>query len=181
MKIRIALLIGALCSLPAYAEAPVEFNVSGQAVFTRIKASDESFSPKLFHLKAGVELTESALAGIGLQAMVSVPISDSTKNEFTVDIDRQHGAYLTLTDPNASPEDLKFVVYVGYATTKLEIEPDMIGGNSSKTFDGTSFGFSLQQRIYADKPWAWSLDCSRFYRDSDIRMDGCGVGANYEF
>src|SRR5690606_25134300 len=180
MKTRIALFIGALCAMPAQADAPLEFNMSGQAVFTRIKAADENFSPKLFQLKAGVELTDSALAGVGLQAMVGLPIADSTKNNFTIDIDAQHGAYLTLTDPTAAPDAVKFVLYVGYATTKLEVSPDFTGGSANRTFDGTSYGFSLQQRIYANKPWAWSLDCTRFYRDSNMRIDGCGVGANYE-
>lgn len=181
MKTRIALLLSTLCAFNAHAEMPLDFNVSGQAVFTKLKVADESFSPKIFQFKAGVELTETALSGVGLQLMAGTPISDSSKDGLTIDVKEQHGAYLTLTDPDAADDALKFVLFVGYASTKLEMEPDFLGGNSSSTFSGTSFGFSLQQRIVADTPISWTLDCTRFYRDSDLRMDGCGVGATYDF
>jgi hypothetical protein len=181
MKTRIALILSALVAANANAEIPLDFNASGQAVFTRIKTADESFSPKLFQFKAGVELTDTSLSGIGLQLMAATPISDSSKNGLTLDVKEQHGAYLTFTDPDATSDALKFVLFVGYASTKLEMEPVLLGGNPSSKFSGTSFGFSLQQRIVADMPISWTIDCTRFYRDSDLRMDGCGLGATYDF
>lgn len=181
MKIRIALIISALFSLSVHAEVPLDFHVSGQAVFTRIKAAGESFSPNMFHIKADAQITEGAFDGIGLQAVVGVPLRDSVKNDMTVDFKKHSAAYITLTDPDAGPNSLKFVVFVGYASTELETRLGTTGTYSVDTFDGTSFGISLQQRIFPKTPLYWNLDCTRFYKDSDIRMDGCGIGATYAF
>lgn len=181
MKTRIALIIGALFSVSVQADVPLDFHVSGQAVFTRIKAAGETFSPNLFHIKADAQVTEGAFDGIGLQGVVGIPMSDSVKNDLSVEIKKHSAAYITLTDPDAGPNSLKFVVFVGYATTELETQLETTGAYALDTFNGTSFGISLQQRIFPKTPLYWNLDCTRFYKDSDIRMDGCGLGATYAF
>lgn len=181
MKTRIALLLSGLCSLSAQAELPVDFQVSGQAVYAQIKAADEKFTPSLFNFKADASVTEGALAGIGLQAVVGVPINDSTKNDLTVEITDHNAMYLTLTNPDADPNGIKFVVYVGYASTKLKTLTQATSDYTKLTLDGTSYGFSLQQRVTANSPFSWTLDCTRYVKDSNIRIDGCGVGAAYGF
>jgi hypothetical protein len=57
---RLALVISAisgLASLGAQADVPVAFHLSGQGVYTQVKASSEKLSPSLFQLKADVEFT----------------------------------------------------------------------------------------------------------------------------
>lgn len=180
MNSRLLIAVSALfSSIGVHANDLVEFNVSGQAIYTQVKSAGVSFSPTLFQLKASAELTEGPLSGIGLQGMVSTPINDATKNNLTVNIKDQHGAYITLTDPEAEQGSIKVIVYIGYAATKLETEWDT--GSMTDTFSGTSFGVTLQQRFSPTSPISWSVDCSRFYRDSNMRIDGCGLGANYVF
>src|SRR4051794_5304448 len=111
---RLALIIsaiGSIASLAAQAEgtSPV-FHVSGQAVYTKVKASGESFSPSLFQLKADLEFTEGLMDGIGIQGLVAAPMSDDTANGMTLEITQQSGLYITLTNPDTQPDDLKISI-----------------------------------------------------------------------
>lgn len=180
MKKFSALLIACLASFGAHAESPLDYDVSGQFVYTQVKAAGETFSPRLFQVKAGVSLNESLFSGIGIQGQYATPISDSTKGNLTVDIESQSGVFVTLVDPDTDPESLKFVLLVGYGSTKLATR-DQLDAEVSDTFSGLAYGFSFQQRIFAKKPVALSLDCMRYYRDSHLRIDGCGLGATYAF
>lgn len=175
------LFLSGLCTLAAHADIPVDFQLSGQAVYTQIKVANEKFTPSLFNFKADAEVTEGAFSGIGVQAVLGVPMTNSEKNGLTVDINSHSAFYITLTDPDADPNGIKFVVYVGYATTKLETQSPATGNYGKNTLDGTSYGLSLQQRVMANSPFSWTLDCTRFIKDSNMRIDGCGVGAAYEF
>src|SRR5690606_8306162 len=107
MKKFSALLIACLASLGAHAESPLDYDVSGQFVYTQVKAAGETFSPRLFQVKAGVSLNESLFSGIGIQGQYATPISDSTKGNLTVDIESQSGVFVTLVDPDTDPESLK--------------------------------------------------------------------------
>ncbi len=53
-----ALLLGALASTGANADIPLDFNVSGQAVYTQVKTGGERFSPSVFQFKGGVEFDD---------------------------------------------------------------------------------------------------------------------------
>ncbi len=180
MKKLIALLLTSLASLSVQADVPLDFEVSGQLVYGQVKAAGERFAPRLFHIRAEANINESLFSGIGLQGLVGVPVGDSTKNNLTVDVKSQNAVYVTLTDPDADKDALRFVVLLGYASTKLETR-DLHNNASSDTFSGFSYGFSFRQRIFAGKPVYLSLDCTRFFRDSSLRIDGCGLGANYAF
>jgi hypothetical protein len=182
MKKYIALLTALLVAEGALAQqSPVEFHASGQAVMTRIKAAGEHFSPTLFQFKADAQLTDGFFDGVGFQGVVGVPISDDKKNNLTVDIKQQTAAYITFTSPNSEPNDLKFVLFVGYASTELESTLSSLNLEVKDKYAGTSYGFSLQQRIFANKPIYLTLDCARYYKKSDMKIDGCGLGATYAF
>jgi len=120
MKKYLALLVGLLAVQGTSAQSPVEFHASGQAVVTRIKAAGEHFSPTLLQFKADAQLTEGFFDGVGIQGVLGVPVNDAKKGNLTVDVKQQSAAYVTFTSPHHEPDDLKFVLYVGYASTELE-------------------------------------------------------------
>lgn len=183
MKKYLSFLLTAVAANSAMAQQsiPVDFHASGQAVMTRIKSAGESFSPTLFQFKADAQLTEGFFDGVGIQGVVGVPLSDDKKGNLTLDVKQQTAAYITFTSPNPSQDDLKFVLFVGYASTELETQLDSLGLKDKDTFSGTSYGISLQQRIFEKRPVFLTLDCARYYKKSDLRIDGCGLGATYAF
>lgn len=181
-----ALLLGAFASTAAQAEIPLAFHVSGQATYTQVSSKSDNlqrarFSPTLFHFKGDLEFTDGLLDGIGLQGVFGVPISNDEKHGMTVEITEQTAAYITLTDPDYEPSDLKISVLLGYASTELEYHLPRLGGPVTETYSGFSFGFSLQDPIIEGKPYYWTLDCVRSYNDDDLRVDGCGLGVTYAF
>lgn len=188
MRNQITFVIGALssalfglgASLNAFAEMPVEFRLSGQPVYTQIKSEGETFSPTLFHFKASVEGTQGILGGIGVQAVMAVPMSDASNDGLTVSVKEQSAVYLTLSNPETDHEDIRFTLLLGYSSSQLETQVGEQGAIVN-TFDGASYGFSFHQKVLENKPLFWSLDCTRFYRDDNLRFDGCGLGATYAF
>ncbi|HEY0892233.1 MAG TPA: outer membrane beta-barrel protein [Cellvibrio sp.] len=183
---RLALVISAisgLASLGAQADVPVAFHLSGQGVYTQVKASGETFSPTLFQLKADMEFTDGLLDGIGLQGMVAAPMSDDNVNELTLEITQQSGIYLTLTNPDTQPEDLKVSILLGYASTEIETYLPALGesGRNKDTFSDFSYGISLQDQVIEGKPFYWTLDYLRYYNDDNLRVDGLGLGVTYAF
>ena len=190
---RLALVISAITSIASLgvqaadtetsAERPVDFYLSGQAVYTQIKASGESFSPALFQIKANIDFNALKTKGIGLQGVVGMAMSDDSANGMNLDVPQQSAIYVTLTDPNTEPEDLKISILLGYASTKIETELPNLGetGKTSDNFSDFSYGFSLQDQIVAGKPFYWTLDLVRYYKDDDLRVDGLGFGVTYAF
>jgi hypothetical protein len=87
-----------------------------------------------------------------------------------VEITDHNAMYLTLTNPDADPNGIKFVVYVGYASTKLKTLTQATSDYTKLTLDGTSYGFSLQQRVTANSPFSWTLDCDRRQIQSDTAV-----------
>lgn len=183
---RLALIISAIsgiASLGAQADSPLAFHVSGQGVYTQVKASGETFSPSLFQLKADVEFTDGLLDGIGLQGMVAAPMSDDNANELTLEITQQNGIYLTLTNPDTQPEDLKVSILLGYASTEIETYLPSLkdNGRYKDTFSDFSYGITLQDQVIEGKPFYWTLDYLRYYNDDNLRVDGLGLGVTYAF
>lgn len=183
---RLALVISAisgLASLGAQADSPLAFHMSGQGVYTQVKAAGEKLSPSLFQLKADVEFTDGILDGIGLQGMVAAPMSDDKANELTLEIAQQNGIYLTLTNPDTQPEDLKVSILLGYASTEIETNLPSLGenGRNKDTFSDFSYGITLQDRVVEGKPFYWTLDYLRYYNDDNLRVDGLGLGVTYAF
>jgi hypothetical protein len=183
---RLALFIGALggaASLGVQAEIPLTFHTSGQAVYTKVKASSERFSPSLFQFKGGLEFTDGLLDGIGLQGLVAVPISDAQENGLTLEIKQQSAAYITLTNPETGPDDLKISILLGYASTEIETQLTGLGetGNNKDTFSDFSYGISLQDPIIEGKPFYWTFDYIRYYKDDNLRVDGLSLGVTYAF
>lgn len=185
---RLALIISALggiASLGAQAqteaEDPLVFYVSGQGVYTKIKTGGESFSPSLFQLNAGVEITDGLLDGIGIQGMVAAPINDDTAANVTMEIAQQTGAYLTLSNPDTGPEDLKVSILLGYASTEIETTVPSLGATNKDTFSGFSYGITLKDQVITGKPFYWTLDYTRYFKDDDLRIDGLSLGVTYAF
>ncbi|MGV8838012.1 hypothetical protein [Cellvibrio sp.] len=183
---RLALVISAisgLASLGAQADAPLAFHLSGQGVYTKVKASSETFSPTLFQLKADIEVTNGLLDGIGIHGMVAAPMSDDSANELTLEIAQQSGIYLTLTNPDTQPEDLKVSILLGYASTEIETYLPNLGesGRYKDTFSDFSYGITLQDQVIEGKPFYWTLDYLRYYNDDNLRVDGLGLGVTYAF
>jgi hypothetical protein len=185
---RLALVISAIGSIAclgvqAAEKSPVVFHASGQVVYTQVKAAGESFSPPLFQLKADIEFTDTKMDGIGLQGMIAMPMSDDEANGMTLEINQQSGIYVTLTNPDTQPEDLKVSILLGYASTEVETLLPSLGANAKNkdTFSDFSWGFSLQDRIMEGKPVYWTLDFLRYYKDDDLRVDGLGLGVTYAF
>mgnify|MGYP001627427350 CR=1 FL=1 len=188
-------LVSSLCSLALASSAgsfaqgqsqagnnlPLAYHVSGQATYTRIKAAGESFSPSLFQLRADVEVTNGILDGIGLQGMVAVPMSNDKKHGMTLDISQQTGAYITLANPDYQPGDIRVVILLGYTSTELETHLPSLGNAQKDRFGGFSYGFSLQDRVMEGKNYYWALDCARYFKDDNLRIDGCGLGVSYAF
>ncbi len=175
--------IGGIASLGAQADIPLAFHASGQAVYTQVKASGETFSPSLFQLKADIEFIDGPMDGIGIQGMVAAPMSDDSANNMTLEIAQQSGIYLTLTNPDTQPEDLKISLLLGYASTEIETLLPNLGeaGSNKDTFSGFSYGFTLQDRIVEGKPFYWTLDYIRYFKDDNLRVDGLGFGVTYAF
>src|SRR6187551_2744789 len=118
---RLALLISAMSSIASLGAQAAEdntlvFHASGQAVYTQIKAEGEEFSPPLFQLKADIEFTDGNMDGIGLQGFVAVPMSDDEANGMTLEVTQQSGLYITLTNPDTEPGDLRVNILLGYAS-----------------------------------------------------------------
>lgn len=183
---RLALIIsvlGGITSLGAQAEIPLTFHASGQAVYTRVKASGESFSPSLFQFKADLEFTNGLLDGIGLQGLVAAPMSDAEENGMTLEIKQQSAVYITLTNPETQPEDLKISILLGYASTEIETLLPNLGelGSNKDTFSDFSYGISLQDPIIEGKPFYWTLDYIRYYKDDNLSIDGLSLGVTYAF
>lgn len=185
---RLALIISALggiASLGAQAdESALAFHASGQAVYTQVKSSGETFSPPLFQLKADIEFTDGLMDGIGMQGMVAFPMSDDAANGMTLEITQQSGLYITLTNPDTQPEDLKISILLGYASTEIETYLPSLGVDNARnkdTFSDFSYGFTLQDRIVEGKPFYWTLDYLRYYKDDNVRVDGLGLGVTYAF
>lgn len=190
---RLALLISAMSSIATLGAQAAEeqvtestslvFHASGQAVYTQVKAEGESFSPPLFQLKADIEFTGGNMDGIGLQGMVAAAMSDDEANGMTLDVTQQSGIYITLTNPDTRPEDLKVSILLGYASTEIETFLPSLGENAKHkdTFSDFSYGFSLQDQIVDGEPFYWTLDLIRYYKDSDLRVDGLGLGVTYAF
>lgn len=160
---------------------PLAYHLSGQATYTKIKASGESFSPSLFQFRADVEVTNGMLDGIGLQGVLGVPMSNDEKNGMTLDIKQQSAAYITLSNPDYEPGDLRVVILLGYAATELETHLPSLGDKQQDTFSGFSYGFSLQDRVVEGKNYYWALDCARYFKDDNLSIDGCGLGVSYAF
>ena len=187
---RLALVISALGSFATFGvqaeeteQTPVDFYVSGQAVWTQVKSSGEEFSPSLFQLKANVEFNYLKIAGIGLQGMVGLPMSGDNANGMDLEITQQSGIYVTFTDPNTQPDDLKVSILLGHASTEIETYLPSLGdaATNNDTYSGFSYGFSLQDQIVEGEPFYWTLDLIRYYKDSDLRVDGLGLGVTYAF
>jgi hypothetical protein len=187
---RLALAISALGSMTALGlhaaeaeESAVDFYLSGQAVYTQVKASGESFTPPLFQVKANIEFNAMKIDGIGLQGVVGMSMSDDSANGMTLDVPQQTGLYVTLTDPHTQPEDLKISILLGYASTEIETNLPSLGaeGKNKDSFSDFSYGFSLQDQIVAGEPFYWTLDLIRYYKDDDVRVDGLGFGVTYAF
>lgn len=181
---RLALIIsvlGGIASVNAQAENTPSFHLSGQGVYTEVKAAGETFSPSLFQLKADLAFTDGLMDGIGLQGMVAMPMSDDSANGMTLEINQQSGIYVTLTNPETEPEDLKISILLGYASTEIETFAPSLNDKNKDTYSGFSYGFSLQDQIIAGKPFYWTLDFLRYYKDDDLRVDGLGLGVTYAF
>lgn len=171
------------CSQTLAEQDLIAFNASAQAVYTKIKASGESFSPTLLQLKGEAAITDGLLDGIGLQGLIAAPMSDAEENAMTMDIKQQSGVYITLTNPDTQPEDLKVSVLLGYASTELETNLASLGttGKNKDTFSDFSYGVSLQDRIMRNKNFYWTLDYLRYYNDDHLTIDGFGLGVTYAF
>lgn len=182
---RLALVIsalGSIASVAAQAEVPLAFHLSGQGVYTKVKAGGESFSPALFQVKADLEFTDSLFDGIGLQGMLAAPLSDDNgPGGVTLEIAQQSGVYVTLTNPEYQPDDLKISILLGYASTEIETFSPATNSTDKDTFSDFSYGVSLQDRIMEGKPFYWTLDFIRYYKDDDLRVDGLGLGVTYAF
>lgn len=174
--------LGAFASLGVQAEIPLAYHLSGQAVYTKIKASGESFSPTLFQLKAEAAFTEGMLDGIGIQGLVATSMGEDKANTMSMDVKQQSAAYITLTDPDTQPEDLRVSILLGYASTELEYLLPRLGSEGVKdTFSDFSYGVSVLDRIIEDKPIYWTLDYIRYYKDDNLRIDGVSLGVTYAF
>jgi hypothetical protein len=159
------------------------YNLSAQAVYTKITAAGESFSPSLLQFKGEIAFDDSLMDGIGLQGVVAVPISDAKENNMTLEVKQQSGVYITLTNPDTQPEDLRVSVLLGYASTELETSLSALGdsGKNKDSFSDFSYGVSLQDRILRNKNFYWTLDYLRYYKDDHLKIDGLGLGVTYAF
>lgn len=165
----------------AQAEFPLAYHLTGLATYSKIKTAGESFSPSLFNLKADVEITDGLLDGIGLQGVLGAPISSDEQQGLTLEVKNQSAVYITLTNPEYQPGDLRVSVLLGYASTEIETQLPALNSTHQDTFSDFSYGVSLQDRISEGKPLYWTLDCTRSYKDDNLSIDGCGLGVTYAF
>jgi hypothetical protein len=157
------------------------YNLSAQAVYTKIKTAGESFSPSLLQFKGEIAFDDGLMDGIGLQGVVAAPISDAKENNMTLEVKQQSGVYITLTNPDTQPEDLRISVLLGYASTELQTSLPALGDKNKDTFSDFSYGVSLQDLILRNKNFYWTLDYLRYYKDDYLTIDGFGLGVTYAF
>lgn len=168
----------------AFADAPVNFRVSAQPTYLAIKSDGTRFSPTVLQVKAEVAMNDGWMDGVGAQVMVGMPVSDYSKNNTHMDVGEQAAAYLTLSNPDYELADLRVSILLGYASTELEVStPALPEGQQTfvDTFSGFSYGISLQDPIFEGKPWYWSIDVVRYYKDDHLRLDGFSLGVGYVF
>jgi hypothetical protein len=159
----------------------LDFHAAGEATYMNIKGNGERLSPSMFHLTADVEFKQGMFDGLGLMAVYGIPISDAKKNALTLEITQQQAVYLTLTDPTREPGDLKFSLLLGHASTELDTKLTILNAKNSDTFTDFSYGFSLQDAIVYGKPFYWTLNCIRYFKDDNLSIDGYGFGITYDF
>jgi len=114
---------------------------------------------------------------------VAVPMSDDEANGMTLEVTQQSGLYITLTNPDTEPGDLRVNILLGYASTEIETTLPSLGSEAKHkdTFSDFSYGFSLQDQIVEGKPFYWTLDLIRYFKNDDLRVDGLGLGVTYAF
>lgn len=179
-----AVCAGLVSSSLAFADAPVDLRVSLQPAYLSIKSDGTRFSPTIMQFKAEAAVSDGWMDGVGAQVTLGIPVSDYSKNNVYMDIGEQAAVYLTLSNPDYEIDDLRVSILLGYASTELETSTPSLPEayqDFTDTFSGFSYGISIQDPIIEGKPWYWSLDVIRYYKDDHLRLDGFSLGVGYVF
>jgi hypothetical protein len=177
----LAISVIASLSYSASAELPFSYNLGAHASYTKVKTAGNTFNPNMLQINANVSANRGILAGIGLEALYATAINDDTQASTTLEISQQTGLYISLSDPDHDPEDLKFSLLLGYASTSIATNTPNLNGLYNDSFSDFSYGIRLEDQIISGKPFFWSFTCTHFYSDENLRVDGCGLGASYGF
>ena len=144
-----------------------------------VEIGDESFNPLLAEFKFGVKATDyKLLRGVGLELVVAQPISDDEVDGFSVDVSQYLGIYSTFTHDMGRAD---FSLKIGYASTELQTQSNILNNSFSEELDGVSYGLTFRKKVDFIDNLGWSVDCSRIVSKDNISISSCGLGVSYEF
>ena len=107
----------------------------------------------------------------------SVKSDDSQGLDF--DVPEHWGVYTTFSEYSAGTTN--FTLYLGYASIDLYNQSLTQETPNTDTLKDFSYGFTFSDNFSSFPKFHWVLDCTRFYSDDNIDMDGCGLGVKYDF
>ena len=156
-----------------------EYYIEAEVDYTLLEINDEKFNPTISRIKFGATVIENNLfRGLGLEVVLGQSLSDDEDNGFSVDISDHWGVYSTFTHKLG---DADFTLNVGYVSTELMTQSNSLNNEFSETIEGLSYGFSYHQPISFMPNFDWTIDCTRYFSEDSISMNGCGVGVSYVF
>ena len=157
-----------------------DYYISAQMDYLDIGVADESFNPQISRLKFGVVASESGfLQGVGLEAVLGQSVKSDLNNELDFDVSDHWGVYATFSEYSTGTTN--FALYLGYTSTDLYNQSLTLNTTNTQTLTDFSYGLTISDKFTAFPKLNWVLDCTRFYSDDNIEMDGCGLGVKYDF
>jgi len=163
--------------LLAHAE---DYYISGQVDYLDIEIADASFNPQISKIKFGVVASEGGLLqGIGLETVYGQSIKSDNHNGLEIDVSEHWGIYTTFSE--YSTGSTNFTLYLGYSSTEINSQSFTQNTNITEKLTDFSYGFTFSDTFISFPNLHWVLDCTRFYSDDNIEMNGCGLGAKYDF
>ncbi len=157
----------------------VDYYASGYADYTQLNLDRQKFTPHLARFKFGAVLPKGTFRGVGLQAVVAVPLTDDEESDVTVEVNSHYGFYFTFIDYNTN--DVRLGVSVGYTSTDVDTKFDVNGNEADETFESGSFSVLLQDNIFFIKCSCWEFEFLYFFTGGAFKLVGCGVGLNFDF
>jgi hypothetical protein len=161
----------------SYAE---DYYMSAQLDYLDINVANESFNPQISRLKFGVVASESGLfQGVGLEAVLGQSVKSELNAGLEFDVAEHWGIYTTFSEYGNGTTN--FTLYLGYTSTDLYSLSMPQNVTSTETLTDFSYGFTFSDHFTALPALNWVFDCTRFYSDDNLDMDGCGLGVKYDF
>ncbi|MGM0569832.1 outer membrane beta-barrel protein [Marinobacter sp.] len=117
--------------------------------------------------KVGVQATDY----FGAEARAGFGVNDDTVNGTKVKLDNFFGGYATINMANESP----VTPYAVLGFTRVELEA------GSRSDDESDFSYGAGVNIQLAQNLSGNVEYMRYYDDSDVTIDGIGLGIQVNF